>query len=405
MDRDNIIKVRKIFNKIISILLVLVFTFKLSKKKVEAYKFSDKNKYDSILVSLEKKTKIYTKSEEKKIIISNVSVIKGDDLYAMTKKAIGLLGGMKTIVKPGDKVFIKPNYITGGLDGHDPVTAGEIPSPEVVAAVAEECVKAGAKEVIIGEWVERPLKINFGGKRGKEGAQVKELIDALNKKYGHKIYLINLMEHTSYFKYIPSKTSLNYLAIPNIVAEADVIISIPSLKTHHRPSPVSLGMKNFMGIMPSILYGEPRYKLHEAGIHQVIVDINKALRPDLVVVAGGFGMEGPGASLFLGGRPVDVSTRVGEFLVIAGTDPVATDATATRLISKNWSPIPDNLDLGTPWYVHHIRMAAEQGLGVLDSSKINIIGENLEDLKMNWEKSDDGVYPEIPGYETSEGIH
>lgn len=333
-------------------------------------------------------------SQERKVVISKVSVVKGIDLYLTTKEALALIGGMKTIVAPGNKVFIKPNYISGGLDGHDPVTAGEISHPEVVASVAEECVKAGAREVVIGEWVERPVKINFGGR--KEGAQVKKSIDRLNKKYGYKIHLINLMEHTNYFKYVPSKTKLQFLAIPNIVVEADVIISIPSLKTHHKPSPVSLGMKNFMGIMPSIFYGEPRYKLHQAGVHQVIVDINKALTPDLVVVDGSFGMEDRGASVYLGGKPVDVSQRIGEFLVIAGTDPVATDAVATRLITKNWQPVPKDQNLGTPWYVHHLRMAHEQGLGTLDLSKISLFGQDIESVSMDWKQSSDGVYPEIP---------
>lgn len=391
------------FKKIANILLAIFFIFRLSKSRAETSSpATPENKYNSISLSLAKKTKVSLKTVENKIITSEVSIVKGSNLYLATEKAIDLLGGMKTIVKKGDKVFIKPNYITGGLDGHDPVTAGEIAHPEVVASVAEECIKAGAKEVIIGEWVERPLKINFGGKENREGAQVKHFIDLLNKRYGNKIHLINLMEHTDYFRFFPSKTKLKLLAIPNIVAEADVIISIPSLKTHHKPSPVTLGMKNFMGIMPSVLYGEPRYKLHEAGIHQVIVDINKALSPDLVVVSGGFGMEGRGTSLFLGGKTVDVSDRIGGFLVIAGRDPVATDATATRLITKGWKPAPEDPDLGVPWYIHHLRMAHEQGLGTLDTSKIFVLGEKLDDLKMQWEKSDDGVYPEIPGHENSD---
>lgn len=344
-----------------------------------------------------KKTMGLSSVKKKKIIpTSNVSIVKGHDPYAMTQHAIELIGGMKTIVKPGDTVFIKPNYITGGLDGHDPIISGEATHPAVVAAVAEECVKAGARQVTIGEWVERPLKINFGGKEGKEGAQVKGLIDALNKKYGHKISLINLMDHTSYFQFIPSQTPLKYLGIPNVVSEADVVISIPSLKTHHEPSPVSLGMKNFMGIMPSVLYGEPRYKLHQAGLHQVLIDINKGIDTDLVVVDGTFGMEGPGASLFLGGKPVDVHSRIGSFLVLAGFDPVATDATATRLISKGWGPVPVGDGLGTPWYVHHLRMAYEQGLGEINSNKINIVGETLDSVSMSWEPSNDGVYPEKP---------
>lgn len=382
---------------IINFLVASLFLFRLSKVKADICKSLDEtSKYSPKIVSTEKDKQSHLKRAESKIITSEIAIAKGTNLYSITRKAINLLGGMKLIVKAGDKVFIKPNYISGGLDGHDPVSAGEISHPEVVASVAEECVKAGAKEVIIGEWCERPIKINFGGERNKEGAQVKNLIEALNKKYGHKIYLVNLMEYTTYFKYVPSQTRLKYLAIPNLVAEADVVISIPSLKTHHYPCPVSLGMKNFMGIMPSVIYGEPRYKLHEAGIHQIIVDINKAIRPALVVVSGGFGMEGRGASLELGGKPVAVNELIGAFLVIAGRDPVATDAIATRIITKNWSPVPENQNLGTPWYVHHIRMANEQGLGTLDTSKILIRGEELDSVEMNWEKSDDGVYPELP---------
>jgi len=386
----------RIFIKAINIIIAVLLIFRPSKNKIEASNLPvEENKYSSVLLSLDKKTSLII-PVEKKIVNSQVSIVKGNDLYSITRKAINLLGGMKTIVKKGDKVFIKPNYVSGGLDGHDPVAAGEIAHPEVVASVAEECVKAGAKEVVIGEWVERPVKINFGGKEGKEGAQVKHLIDLLNKKYGKKIFLINLMEYTTYFRYFPSRTPLKFLAIPNLVADADVVISIPSLKTHHKPSPVSLGMKNFMGIMPSVLYGEPRYKLHQAGLHQVLVDINKAVSPDLVVISAGFGMEGRGASLFLGGKSVDVSKRIGGALVIAGRDPVATDATATRIITKDWNPLPDDQNLGTPWYVNHIRMASEQGLGNLDSSKILILGERLDNVKMNWECSDDNVYPELP---------
>jgi hypothetical protein len=67
-----------------------------------------------------------------------------------------------------------------------------------------------------------------------------------------------------------------------------------------------------------------------------------------------------------------------------------------RLITKDWLPRPKDDDLGVPWYIHHLRMAHEQGLGTLDASKINIAGVNIEDVRMNWEKSDDGVYPEMP---------
>ena len=327
--------------------------------------------------------------------LSEVSIVKGNNLIKVTKESIDMIGGMKSIVKPKQKVFIKPNYISGGLDGHDPVSGGEIPHPDVVATVAEEAVKAGASSVIIGEWAEIPLNINFGGKDGKVGAQLKSRIDKINKKYGQKIFMLNLMIHNTYFTYIHSRTSLNSLAVPNLVSEADVVISIPVLKTHHYPSPVTLGMKNLIGIMPSTIYGEPRIKLHDAGIHQIIVDIVKGLRPKLTVVSGAYGIEGEGPTLFFGGTPVDISKRIGAGLVIAGKDPVATDATAARIITKDWQPV-ENDNLGTPYYVHHIFKAYQEGLGQLRKDAIKLKGENLEAIQMSWEMPKYNVYPEKP---------
>ncbi len=329
---------------------------------------------------------------------SEVALVKGNDITQITSQALELLGGVKRVIKPGAKVFIKPNYIAGGFMGHDPVQSGEIPHPEVVAAVAHECVKAGAKQVVIGEWFERPLKIEFGGEKSKYGAQVKKLVEKINKKFGDKVSLVDLRKYTKSFIYVPSSTKIQWLAIPNLVAEADTVISVAVLKTHHRPISVTFGMKNFVGIMPSILYGEPRMKLHEAGINQVILDIVKGIKPKLTVISGVYGMEGEGVVLSFGGKPVDIASRIGGAVVIAGFDPVATDATATRLITKNWQPQPRDTDLGVPWYVKHLRMAYNQGIGQIHSSHIEIKGERLDDLAMAWLMPGKNTYPELPNY-------
>ena len=329
---------------------------------------------------------------------SIVSVIKGMNVTKITEEALAIIGGIGKVVKPGQTVFIKPNYIAGGLMGHDPVTSGEIPHPEVVATVARECIKAGAKDVVIGEWFERPLKIEFGGREGKEGAQVKKYIERINKKFGQRVHLVDIRKHTNFFSYIPSQTKIQWLAIPNLVAEADVVISVAVLKTHHRPISVTFGMKNFIGILPSVLYGEPRMKLHEAGINQIIVDINKGIKPQLTVVSGAYGMEGEGVVGSFGGEPVDISQRIGGYLVIAGYDPVATDATATRIITKNWQPQPEDEDWGVPWYIKHLRLGFQQGLGQIRKSKIIIRGCDLDDIAMFWKLPKNNTYPELPSH-------
>jgi len=327
-----------------------------------------------------------------------VAVIKGLNVAKITEEALNIIGGVKKVISPGQTVFIKPNYIAGGLMGHDPVTSGEIPHPEVIATLAQECVKAGAKRVIIGEWFERPLNIIFGGKEGKEGAQIKKHVDLINKKFGERVYLVNLRKYTSSFMYIPSDTKIQWLAIPDIVAKADVVISAAVLKTHHQPISVTFGMKNFVGIMPSVLYGEPRYKLHEAGINQIIVDINKGIKPKLTVISGIYGMEGEGVVASFGGKSVDLSQRIGGYLVVAGYDSVATDATATRIITKNWQPQPEDADLGVPWYIKHLRLGFQQGLGEIRKSRILIKGSSLEKVGMSWEMPKNNVYPELPNY-------
>lgn len=329
---------------------------------------------------------------------SVVSVVKGNDIGKITEGALQLIGGIEKVVYPGQTVFIKPNYIAGGFMGHDPVTAGEIPHPEVLATVARECVKAGAKHVIIGEWFERPLNIIWAGREGKEGAQIKKHVDYINKKFGQRVSLVNLRKDTGSFIYIPSRTKIQWLAIPDLVANADVVISVAVLKTHHRPISVTFGMKNFVGIMPSILYGEPRVKLHEAGISQIIVDINKGLKPKLTVISGVFGMEAEGVVKSFGGKPVDISKRIGGALVIAGYDPVATDATATRIITREWQPKPVKEDLGVPWYIKHLRVGFQEGLGEIRKSRILIRGCSLKDVSMSWEMPKNNTYPELPNY-------
>src|SRR3989337_238801 len=111
--------------------------------------------------------------------------------------------------------------------------------------------------------------------------------------------------------------ALKSITVPRIVTES-AIISAAKLKTHSDTG-VTLGMKNMFGLLPSKFKG----KYHLKGIRKVIVDINTVLKPTLTVIDGFVGMEGAG--------PVD-GTPVRMDLIIAGTDTVATDATACRVI-------------------------------------------------------------------------
>jgi uncharacterized protein (DUF362 family) len=119
-----------------------------------------------------------------------------------------------------------------------------------------------------------------------------------------------------------SFTSLGELWLPVPVVEADVVVSMPKLKTHHWAG-ATLSLKNCFGCVPGRVYGWPKNTLHWAGLDEAIIDVAAAVRPELQIVDGIVGMEGNGP---IQGTPISAG------LLVFGSDPVATDATAARLM-------------------------------------------------------------------------
>ena len=83
---------------------------------------------------------------------------------------------------------------------------------------------------------------------------------------------------------------------PRSVAEADLIVSLPKLKTHHWVG-MTAAMKNLYGVLPGIKYGWPKNVLHHAGIPQTVFDINASLPHTIAIVDGITCMEGDGPIL------------------------------------------------------------------------------------------------------------
>lgn len=140
--------------------------------------------------------------------------------------------------------------------------------------------------------------------------------------------------------------------MPCIVTES-AIISAAKLKTHSETG-VTLGMKNMFGLLPDKF----KAKYHTRGINRVVVDINTVFRLALTVIDDFIAMEDRGP---VHGIPVQMDT------ILAGTDPVATDSTAARIMGFN------------PHNIAHIRMAHEKGLGEIDD--VEVVGDNIEDVR------------------------
>jgi uncharacterized protein (DUF362 family) len=252
--------------------------------------------------------------------------------------------------------------------------------------VAEECLKAGAAEVIIGE---AGLVDRFGWAdiATLDGAtNIDAEVRRLNAAYGAKVSRVCLNGDSPGWTDLESPYSgLGKIRVSSLVAQADRIISVPVIKSH-RWTQITGSLKNFFGVTPARYYSAGglgtywRTKLHYSprGPAQCFLDTVAALKPDLAVVDMSICCEGNGPHVMPGwwGTTVDMQERLGDWLVLASTDLVAADATAARILRQN------------PTDVDHIRRAYEQGLGQMSEELIEVVGADLDTLTVHWRPAD-----------------
>jgi len=315
-------------------------------------------------------------------ITARVSAVRGSDLDAMTRDAIDALGGMQAIVNKGDSVFIKPNFVSfPWAKTSNCFLSGECTKPEIIIATAEECLRAGAAGVTVGEGSHLP-KFDWQYATTLDGTTnlVREAA-RLSSLYSGKVSLACLETDSPEWIEIPSVTPLNKIAVSSLVAKADKVITIPVAKTHSWAQ-VTLAAKNFIGITPLSRYAQlvdntwwnrgtfdhrsPR------AIGQVYLDIVKSIRPDLSIVDFSICLEADGPSVGQGGRTLDVRDRLGTWAVIASRDIMAADATAARMMSHDTDQ------------VRHLAMGFHMGLGEVRERSIEMLGEKAGNMQMRW---------------------
>ena len=260
-----------------------------------------------------------------------LSLAEGSDYAAITKNAINGLGGMQKFVKTGNVVVIKPNL---GWDRKPEYAANT--HPLVVKAIAEECLKAGAKKVkIFDNPCNDPRRCyeNSGVAGALKGIKNVELKHMEDERYKNtKLNGVFLKEWELYDEAL----------------SADVFINVPVAK-HHGLTRISLGLKNIMGIM-----GGNRGYIHRS-IEDALVDVNKVVKSHLTVIDATRILLNHGPQ---GGNLKDVKVLN---KVIACRDIVAADAYATTFFGLN--PV-DILTTVT---------ASKRGVGEINLSRVKVI--------------------------------
>ncbi len=313
---------------------------------------------------------------------AQVAAVRGTDLQRMTRDVLDGVGGIQAVVHEGETVFIKPNMVTLPLAGQSDVFAvGECTKPEVIVAVAEQCLEAGAAEVVIGDGSHQPT-LDWSEAKTLDGStNLSNEAQRLSSAFGRPVRVASLEVDSPAWVEVPSATHLGTIAVSSMVAHADRVISIPVAKTHSWAQ-LTLSLKNFIGITPLERYGDVPNGIMDRGvvldhsspraIAAIYLDIVQGIKPDLAIVDFSIGVEGNGPTLGHGGRTVDMRDRLGSWLLLASTDLVAADATAARIMSQD------------PAEVVQLVMGYEMGLGQIREDRIELVGADLEDLRVPW---------------------
>jgi len=287
---------------------------------------------------------VSAKSKEALLDENIVVVAEGKDAARNVEKALDFYSGMKTFVKKGDVVVVKPNI---GWN-RKPAQAANT-SPEVVAQVVKECLKAGAREVKV---FDRPCEL---ARRTYRRSGIKDAAE----KAGAKVQYIKDYKFRD-VKFPPGCTIRSWPLYGDAL-DADVFINVPRAKDHDTAD-LTIAMKNLMGIM-----GGQRGSIHK-DIHQKLVDLNLAFKPTLNIIDASSIMVEHGPQ---GASPEDVKF-VGK--IIVAVNAASADACAAGTLPFKLQRPPLYLDI-----------AKKRGLGETDLEKLHIetVKSDVTKVSMN----------------------
>ncbi|MBD3183430.1 DUF362 domain-containing protein [Candidatus Poribacteria bacterium] len=288
--------------------------------------------------------------------MNTVSVIKiKSDLDNEIVKLMDL-SGAKDLIKSGDIVLLKPN-----LHAVQHYTTGGTTNPYVVAAVIKWAYKCGAKEVIVGD---SPYYGLSDPRRCFTETGMGEIVEKSGARW------VTFGEHEFRIFRSASRHLPEEVGISRFVFDCDKMINISAMKTHFNCL-VTLCMKNLKGCVRP----EDKAAFHKADVNRAIVAINSLIKPHLNIIDGTVGMEGMGPA---SGTPVNCN------LLLAGKDIVGVDSAASFLMGIQ------------PEEVMTIKRGYQAGLGDMNLDNIQITGDKLDDLKMNWKRPDSTITEKFP---------
>ncbi len=316
--------------------------------------------------------------------VVSVVKIKNDDIGYAVEKAIDLLGGANKIAGNKQRIMLKPNLVSPNLSCTT--------KPEVIKALTLLMKNAG-KEVSIGEGSATAPGFNVEGEevfRTKKPEVLNPMQQYVFDQLGYtklaeslNIPLINLHSGELVEIKVPNGFVFDKIMVHKSLTEIDLLCSVPMMKTHVLAT-VTLGMKNLIGLYPGSVYCSVRSCLHDTASHNEspgiafeILDMVKACTPGLVVIDGSTAMEGDGPT---------AGDLIKTGIIIAGTNPLATDMVAAHIMGFDKTEVPT------------FTWAIKSGMKPSTVEEIEIRGERLANVQQKFKKPNPVVWTDINSF-------
>jgi uncharacterized protein (DUF362 family)/ferredoxin len=270
-----------------------------------------------------------------------------DRVEAAVRRAVDLLGGMARFVQQGQRVLVKPNLVLPS----DPARA-IITHPSVVRAVVQLAQEAGGRVLIADNTV-----VPLAG-RGSDIAYARAGWAQIAASTGAELCAEIVPQQRPH----PSGRLLKLVDTSSFLTEADVVISVPKLKTHGFMR-YSGSVKNLFGTVPGMTKFGYHVKLQTADrFAEMLLDLVSFVRPALTVMDAVVGMDGDGPSA---GRPFPIAS------VLVSPDPVALDVAALALVGQAPASVPT------------VAQAIERGWTTGRIADLRLLGDSLATLQVD----------------------
>jgi uncharacterized protein (DUF362 family) len=293
------------------------------------------------------------RAEVEKPVVSVVR-IGNDRVDLAVEEAIDLLGGIETVAKGKERIMLKPNLVAESPDFTT--------KPSVVRTLAQLMQRSG-KEVSIGEGSAAGTGFNVRDDVTYR-TRNREILDGMQQyvfdTLGYtdladslRVPLVNLHSGEMAEVDVPNGFVFDKITLHQSLTDIDLLCSVPMMKT--------------LGLYPGTVYYSVRSWLHDQaamaespGVAFETIDMVRANKLGLTVVDGSMAMEGDGPT---------VGSLVPMNVIVAGTNPLATDIVTADIMGIGARDVPT------------FAWAYRAGLGPRSVADVEVRGEKLEDVR------------------------